>query len=598
MSYWSNIRIIPSHEDIFGIKGKSEKQIIDEIQEFNNIAILHLCSKLMLFLSSDRALQLEKQVKVAQGLLNEDARLRLRDFIVYKDNDAQMIFFHYTPVLMMIKLNLEHNDETGRDINIEDDSREKFVSLLISLSDIWLKTERLTKVGNKKSSDKFIEEFRIFQAKQTLQLNESEPMLNLMARGRYLLNIVRTDKRLDVDAIFKASTGLELDTYMNILLMVMTNWTINVEFEKLEQITVRDTEQFFKNMKINKRDIEKFLSIVGLTINEYPNYHEEMLQRVGMQNNDTLTNFITFMSKPILLYENRFLCLSPNFLLLQLTEGPYNILRESLKGTRDADILPVVWGDGYESYAVERLSSAFKGRVYADIKDINNAQALDALIDLDDVCLLVEIKYPHWSFKARHTGSRQDMQGFLDKIARYKPKKEQLGKPKVDKKKGLGQIKQFTEKLNRGDVKLPISLEGKAFIPVLVLGEEFPFDPVNRQYLERYAASEGCLINDNRTLPFILLNSEEIELIESLAEEVGFEQAKKTLITYSVKFHPEKRKSGFLHQPTSFKNEIYNSETRVKNNKFLQEQIDLSFKPLLKMLSKPKSHNPVAGGLE
>ena len=148
---------------------------------------------------------------------------------------------------------------------------------------------------------------------------------------------------------------------------------------------------------------------------------------IGMSDDNHLVNFITFMKKPILRYDDKFLCLSPNFLLLQLTDGPYNIVREALKGTKHEPILPIVWGDAYEKYALERLSATFGKSVHLKLKDKNGAESVDALIDLDDVILVAEVKYPHWSFKARITGKREDMHGYMDKIARYKPKKEKLG---------------------------------------------------------------------------------------------------------------------------------------------------------------------------
>src|SRR5262245_4995700 len=127
--YGKNILIIPTHEDIFGEKAKTEAQIIEGLKEFSSLTILHLCTKLMLFLNSDGAKTDAKQTELAHGLLNQETRERLQAFIENSDEDApNIVIFHHCPVMMMVKLNLEHNDTGGLDITTEE-TRTKFASL-------------------------------------------------------------------------------------------------------------------------------------------------------------------------------------------------------------------------------------------------------------------------------------------------------------------------------------------------------------------------------------------------------------------------------------------------------------------------------------
>jgi hypothetical protein len=302
-----------------------------------------------------------------------------------------------------------------------------------------------------------------------------------------------------------------------------------------------------------------------------------------MPRDNTLVNFITFMTKPIVRFDDRFICLSPRFLLLQLTDGPYNIVREAIKGTGQSPQLPTVWGDVYEKYVVERFKSAFGDSAYPNIADKSGREALDLLIDLGEATLLIEIKYPHWPFKARITGKRADMHSYLARIAKYNPRADKKGGPKTNDKKGFGQIKQFIEKVDAHEVTPPVDLNTKPLIPVLVLGEEYPCDPFNRSYLEDYAACEGCLIlNDKRVLPFILLTTEDVELIESLAEELGADRAKELIFQYAMRFHPKFKEEQVIKQATSFKNEIFNQGIRVKNSKFMSAQRKQAFELALK----------------
>jgi len=580
---------MPTHTELFGVKGKTESQIIDGLKEFSSFTILHMCTKLMLFLNSEGALNPKKQTELAVSILNMETRKRLANFI-RKQSDPEVAFFHHMPVMMMVKLNLEHNDTAGLEINNEE-TRTKFVSLLVSLCDIWMMNDKIG--GNLKDPrqrKRFWENFRAYQARQFLQENATEPMLNMLARGRYLVDKARSDSRINFDEIFEKATGIKLEVYLDILLMVTAQWSINVDITKLDDISVRSTNKFFEHTKLDSKTIEKFLDVVGFKMDEYKQLNEDLLKRIGMAGDKTLVNFITFMVKPILRYEDKFLCLSPNFLLLQLTDGPYNIVREAIKGTKLERKLPEIWGDAYEEYALERLNSAFEKRVHPKILDKQKSESIDALIDLGDVVLLSEIKYPHWSFKARITGSRNDMHGFMEKVARYKPFKEKLGQPKIDKKKGLGQIKLFIEKVQSNDIVLPVDLKNKLLVPVLVLGEEYPCDPLNRELLEGWASSEGCLLKpDKQTMPFIVLTSEDIELIESLVEELGLDETKKLIMAYVVKFHPDHRNAAYAKRPTSFKNEIFNRKIKVANNKFMKKQLAAAFNPVRKYFKHPKT---------
>src|SRR5258708_3728968 len=141
--YDQNILIIPTHKDVFGSNGKTEVQIIEELREFSSLTIIHLCTKLMLFLNSAGAKTPKKQTELALGLLNQETREKLQAFIENSDEkDPNILIFHHCPVMMMVKLNLAHNDEKGLEITTEE-TRTKFASLLISLSDMWLADQRI-----------------------------------------------------------------------------------------------------------------------------------------------------------------------------------------------------------------------------------------------------------------------------------------------------------------------------------------------------------------------------------------------------------------------------------------------------------------------
>ena len=304
MPYWKNVKVIPTHEDVFGCRAKSEKDIIQELKQFSSYAILHICTKLMLFLNSEGALDPTKQVELARQLLNQETRERLAKFVKASDS-PDLAFFHHIPVLMLIKLNLEHNNSDGQEINNET-TRMQLASMLISLCDTWISNERLIRHGNQKLIKKFKEGFRIYQSRQFL-LEGNEPVINMLIRGRYLIDQLKQIENLKFEVLFEKETGIDVDKYLDILFMIMTQWTIKVEGKSLDEIAVRNIHQFFKHTKLDKTDLEKFMGLISFRLEEYHALDSEMLKRVGMEGDKSAINFITFMNRPILRYEDNFI---------------------------------------------------------------------------------------------------------------------------------------------------------------------------------------------------------------------------------------------------------------------------------------------------
>lgn len=562
MSYKEAVRLIPQHKDIFGTPAFSENEVIELLKGFSAPALCHFCSKLMLLLNNSAGQTQHRQLEIIKGLLDSQSKKRLQEFLISQEADLpRTTIFHHIPVLTLLKLNLLHNDEFGEDINTEA-SRAKAASLLMSLTDLWIPD-----TGYSRERKHFKRQFRIFSAKQFL-LEGNEPLINLMARGRYLLDKVRVDPALDFDGIFYCITGITVDLYLDILVMVMVDWVTGVDLENVSGVAVRDTKRFFEKSDLSEDEIEKFMALLSFQADEFPSLNEKMLLRANLKRQDTRTNFIAFIDKPILRYGSNFMCISPSLLALKFVEGPYRIVNEVVKESSHTNKLTDLWGVKYEEYINERLATTFGKNFYPDIRNHKGEQILDGLVDLGDHILLIETKYPHWSFEARMSGRRGQMRNYLERIALYKPRKEK-GKI-VDKKKGLGQIKHFVELVDSGLAASPVDLNGRSLIPVLVLGENFPSDSLNREYLEGHAWGNWCLIKDKRVLPFLVLGSEEIELIESLVERKGTELVKQLLVEYS-KSLDSYRKATFHYKehPTSFKNEIYFKGINIPNNKFL-----------------------------
>ena len=60
-------------------------------------------------------------------------------------------------------------------------------------------------------------------------------------------------------------------------------------------------------------------------------------------------------------------------------------------------------------------------------------------------------------------------------------------------------------------------------------------------------------------------------------------------MAYALRLHPKHRKAAIAERPTSFKNEIFNRNIKVNNNKFMKQQLRTCFDPVRKYFKNPKT---------
>ena len=81
-----------------------------------------------------------------------------------------------------------------------------------------------------------------------------------------------------------------------------------------------------------------------------------------------------------------------------------------------------------------------------------------------------------------------------------------------------------------------------------------------------------------------MLASYEVELLESVAEELGVDKAVQLLSEYSRMF---KERAVKYDIPPSFNDMLIQARIQVSNNKFLEAQLDDFAKSVMKHIKKP-----------
>lgn len=555
-NYDSVIRVLATYSEFRGKPGMSLGRVIERIQEFDRDSLAIVLSKILLTIRKPGMASLVGQMRLVNEFLNKQQKKRIKRL---KERKRRM-YIHQDMVLSLTKLNLQHNSTGGYKLENLHERRILF-NLILSLNEIYTKEQQPTpSVGEIMGDEKTFENLRYSMAKQFLGVNQTE-IINELYRGAMLYENVKLRLAFDIDQVFRESTGMDLDEYHQMLFGLIVDWVVETDGKPIDQYVLRSLRNFLKPLGFEEEKIDSLESILAVTPEEFEAENQAALTAAKLKD-DTYHNYLIFYIKQLLKLGENVICMSPEFLATQFTEGPYNIVRKYLNDngrTTDAESLVQKWGYAYEDYILERLKNSFGDKLHAKPKAKDGNDTIDAVVELKDCYLLIEIKYPHWRFAQRVDPTVDAINDFIKKFA--------------SKDKGLGQIKKFYNLNNSGRLENTFKLKDKVILPIIILGEHFPFDPLNRKVMDDYVESENLLIGSNNVLPYILLYSDEVEMIEGITETYSIEAVEALLPRYAYRFN-RSLEATLVHRPTTFRNVISNNRIFVRNSSALSMNLD------------------------
>lgn len=585
--YGTKIGVVIGHKEVYGTKGYTLNALIDALKAYDQLAVNVILSTIVLLVSHEETRQggFPRHISILSYFLAPDAIQRAESYFDSHQDGANQALIHDQIILALMKLNNEHNQQGGKNLQGEHD-RHEFGRIILSMNAIWLDMKTVKPHGRQGGSKGLKESLRALQAIQFLTVGGSDPVLNLLVRGNYFIEEISKDNRIDFARIFEESTGIELKNYVDLVFTISLGWTV-VELDKISENIFKDISTYFLNTNIPKQQLDKFIDLVSFDADNFKELNQDYLTQIGLKY-DSLYSHIVFLLKPLSINQNRLICMNPYFVSNLLTEGAYNIVREAVKGRNKEQLLPEIWGDVFEKYIDLIFSETFGKRYYKSVLNPQGEKSIDGIIELSNAVLLIETKYPHWSYEARITGKRDAVKSFVLKFARYKPYKDKPGGKVRNKKKGFGQIKQFIENYQSGDYGDKYKFKGKKLIPVVVLGESFPFDPLNIELMMNHIEDQRCLLRCDGVGYPIVIGAEEVEMIQSLIEANGVQAFEDVFLQYSEEVdHAYKNRTPYFTRPTSFKNAVYRAGLSFQNSSYITKRFD-DITDRIENLLKPK----------
>lgn len=558
MAFEQQLRVTVNFEQVFEGESFEIDELREKLKHFDSISVNTLLSKWGLFCSHKIGKSIQNHVALFSLFLDTDHKNKLIE-IINDSQSSQKIIFNEFALLTLFKLNNERAED-GESVIEAPEDRLLFAKILLSMNSI------IFKYIPANGTEELKEYVRFEQVKQFLSKGDGEP-INVITRMDSLRE--RLEKFPRINELFKESTGLDIKTYYQLIFCLLPGWSVNHEPEKIDEQVWRDYRKYFSSLKFSDEIADRFIGSLSIQRSNFSHLNKSYTRKAMVQ--DNLWNYITFLNRPILEEKGIISCIDPNLLTLTMYEGVYNTLRTHIDERQIKDIdLPNIWGMVYEEYILMILKNAFGNDLTTHIT-INGQESIDAVVELHDTVLLIEIKYAHWRYKTRINPTRENIQQHLGKINRYRPWVDKKGRYKTSKK-GFGQIKDFYINYKGGNLDNKFDFGDKQIIPVLIMGEMYPFDPISRELFEGYLEQEKCLIDyENHVLPFVLLSSSEVELAESLIENVSLNKFIELFRKFSYSF---REKKPYFERTTTFLNVVHDSGYVFNNSKRMRKRLD------------------------
>jgi hypothetical protein len=505
----------------------------------------------------------ETQIQLIRDIFAADIGLRRKilDTIGSEKSPVWVIFTEQS-ILSLLKIVLVNSKITGgKPITPADVG--KVGHWLLLASDIWAGSDLVAPLITSLNYER--EKIREYLTREHFLMVRERLPYKLVRFDEILKNSIKT-KGLDLEDLFlKASGGVSLKDYVYVCFMLIVR-LVNIQTKEpditTEWIVCRD--KYFENIKSGD-EIDKTLSLLLLDIDNYNASYSKDVKDVLNDEDFPAFNFLQFQKRPLIpINEKCFVTPSPHFLMEKVSEGTYWIIENYLRSNnlkKERDLLPVIWGDAFEDYIHECFTSVYKDQ-YTKNFTVNNQEKFDGIINGQNTIFLIEDKYAHWSYKSKLIGKRRDMLPTLRQFF--------SGSKKV---KGLGQITRGIKEFENGKWNLPFSTDGKKFIPVIIVGEIMPMDAFSRKMYEDIAKAEGIFYENEKTLPFIILDAEEVEIIEAIAARDGTDTVESLLYQYSLVFR-DRNPEGYVGKSLSFKNHLHSIRYPIPNNVRLLKKFD------------------------
>ena len=350
---------------------------------------------------------------------------------------------------------------------------------------------------------------------QEYSINEAPEVYtkHIIVRSKEFLRLLQEDtSKLNINDIFFQTTGLTLQKYQNLILLIFTYyWNYTAE-EICRQDILEDKSLFF-NPNGQSDDFtplyQKLLPLISVSIDD--------LKNKVPKNPKFIDEFLLWRDKPLLkINEDRVICVDFTFLLDKLLTGAYWFIRKRcLSDKKEKGTFERLWGDVFENYAASIIQRGFDAQNSSKqerfiIKPIYDqkgiAECADVAVCCDDTLILFECKSTILSAECKFNG---DFNKFDNGIKSVNSGIKQLGRAVQNLGNSTTDLRKYVKDIDICKIK--------NIYPVLVLSDRIFSGLFMNHVLDLKFQSEvqhNYLMKHIKVMPLTVLTIIDLELLE------------------------------------------------------------------------------------
>lgn len=575
------VLVVYGYEELIGIYGAKAnlKRIISELEKYNVRAILEVCTKSILLIKSWGIDDKKIQGIILRNFFPDSFTKLLSELEKRVKSENWIIFNEHSFAVLMKMAIIFCKDEGGLSINQKKEKNDFGIWYLMLNN---LITEKDT--NNQEKFDINEERKNLRRALAKYHFNRVNERLSFkLTRYNWIFNYLSKNyqEKLDISSLFIEATGISYESYLSVTFALIVNY-VNATSKPLsiEEVNKRwlvCTENYLINTSFRKKTISQAINQLVGDINLL----KKSIESEDVNEQTFFYDMKVFAKYPLIgdTKSNCFILTDPRYLYDRASEGAYWIVENYLLDSKKKDSREKhseIWGYGFDKYIRVLLKATFKKHFMTDLY-VDNEELADGLIVTSKYIFIIENKHHHWRYSAKSTGNESEMKTTLKNLFSSK-----------EKKKGLGQISSFIQRIKSNKSLLSININNKIFVPVIVISETIPMDDYSRKLYEDQAKKSGAFISEVDVMPFIVITAEDIEMLSCIAEIDGIENAAKILADYSAKFilHTE---FDYPVGSIPFKSYLHSIQQSVPDGFFLRNKFDVLSKKLEKRIFRKRN---------
>jgi hypothetical protein len=377
-------------------KRPSEEGILDLVKALNRMSALVSLARINILLAVDRfrrdsELTIKVQGFLVSNFLDDEIFNQLKKKFGPERLDIRAVFHSQQALLLARYVVIHGAADGGAHTEESPEARAILGKCLMMVSDLLVSPEMVADLRNQEAPKPKKTLFLQLSSASGLEVNNPPNLRSSVVRSDALFGDIlkRTASDLNLAAIFKERTGMEINEYVDFNIGTLINYIARDPNELMERgdLHFLNPGTFFPPEL--KESAQNFWN---LELGTLERYRDELTAATKVAPHH---NFTAFRKRPFFRTNETCITIHPCFVQEKLEAGLFWTIFHTLKDDTERDALFRLWGRLFETYIIEAMTAAAKGKnqfaAFPQYRD-NNQEAFDGILSNGKICVVFECK--------------------------------------------------------------------------------------------------------------------------------------------------------------------------------------------------------------